>query len=170
MTDIQQKQPANLLDDQMKKKIPDMLNVLTILTFIGCGLFSILSLVGFVGAQANYDKLLSLQGTLPDNTPDFAKKLVGPEALELSRRSLENRLPLLLLALVGYVLCLYGAIQMRKLKKVGFSIYVIGQVAPIAGTLIFIGTGAMIGMWMAIGLIFPAVFIILYATQLKHLS
>jgi hypothetical protein len=170
MTDIQQKQPAGGIDwEQDKKKLPDMLNVLTILTFVGCGLGIIFSLLGFVRAQVNYDNLLAVQGNL-ENAPEFAKKLAGPEMLEVMRKSLENRLPILLLALVGYGLCLYGAIQMRGLKKIGFSVYVIGEIVPVAASLIFIGTAALMGWAIAIALVFPAIFIILYSTQIKYLS
>ena len=79
-------------------------------------------------------------------------------------------MPLLLLSLVGYALCLYGANQMRQRKKMGFSLYVIGEIVPVVALFIFIGTGAMMGVTLVTSLIFPAVFIILYATQLKHLS
>jgi hypothetical protein len=170
MTDIQQKQPAGAIDwEQDKKKLPDMLNVLTILTFVGCGIGLISSCWGFMHSQTGYDDLLAVQGNL-ENAPDFAKKLAGPEMLEIARKSLENRLPLLLLGLVGYALCLYGAIQMRALKKQGFSIYVIGEIVPIAASLIFIGTAALMGWAIAFALLFPAIFIILYATQVKYMS
>jgi hypothetical protein len=151
-----------------KKKLPEMLNVLTILTFIGCGIGLISSVWSCVSAQHSYDTILQAQGNM-ENAPDFAKKLMGPEMLEIARKSLENRIPILLLSLVAYALCLYGAIQMRARKRLGFSVYVIGELLPIAVSLLFIGTGVFGGYTMAFALLFPAVFIILYATQLKHL-
>ncbi|MDP4148869.1 MAG: hypothetical protein Q8927_21085 [Bacteroidota bacterium] len=171
MTDIQQKQPAgNAANwDPEKKKVPETLNVLTILTYIGCGLGLIFSVYGFFTAQATYELMLQKQGSL-DNLPDFAKKMMGPEMLEMYHKMFENRIPILLLALIGYVLCFYGATQMRQRKKMGFSLYVIGEIVPVVALFIFIGTGAMIGVTLVTSLIIPAVFIILYATQLKHLS
>jgi hypothetical protein len=171
MTDIQQKQPAGNAGnwDPEKKKLPETLNVLTILTYIGCGLGLLFSIYGFFTAQATYEMMLQKQGSL-DNLPDFAKKMMGPEMLEMYHKMFENRIPILLLSLIGYALCFYGASQMRQRKKMGFSLYVIGEIVPVVGLFIFIGTSAMIGVTLVTSLIIPAVFIILYATQLKHLS
>src|SRR5258708_25316115 len=118
-------QPDFLTQDE-PKKLPDMLNVLTILTFIGCGLGTISSIYGFANARTSYDRMVQVQGKL-DDAPALVKKFMGPEMLEMARKSLENRTPILLLTLVAYGLCLYGAIQMRSRKKAGFSIYVIEE-------------------------------------------
>ena len=160
-------QPDFLTQDE-PKKLPDMLNVLTILTFIGCGLGTISSIYGFVNAQTSYDKMVQVQGKL-DDAPALVKKFMGPEMLEMARKSLENRTPILLLTLVAYGLCLYGAIQMRSRKKAGFSIYVVGELLPIAASCIFIGMGTFGGFGLFAFLI-PVVFIILYGTQLKHMK
>ena len=81
------------------------------------------------------------------------------------------RVPILLIALIGYFLCFYGALQMRKLKKMGFSLYVLGDIVPFA-TYIFIGTDTLTGSLAAfvVGVGILVVFIILYATQLKALK
>lgn len=168
MTDIQQ--TADVLNwDDKQKKLPEMLNVLTILTFVGCGVFTLSSIWSYMTAQRSYDAIVQMQGQM-DNAPEFAKKLMGPHMMEIAQKTLENRLPILLLSLISYGLCLYGAIQMRARKKLGFSIYVIGELLPVAASLIFIGVGMYAGFTMAFGLLIPAVFIILYATQLKYLS
>lgn len=162
--------PADLLNfDEDRKKLPDMLNVLTILTFVGCGIGLIFSLYGFSNAQKSYDDIVKLQGNI-ENAPDIVKKMTGPHMVELAQKSLENRVPILLLALVGYGLCLYGAIQMRKLKKEGFTVYALGEVLPIIGGFIFAGLGMAGGFTLFMSLAFTALFLILYGTQLKHLS
>jgi hypothetical protein len=150
------------------KKLPDMLNVLTILTFIGSGLFTISSIWSCLKAQDSYDKIVAAQANL-DSMPDFAKKMMGPEMMEMARKSLENRVPILILALLSYALCIYGAIQMRQLKKTGFTIYVVGEVLPIVAVAIFIGSG-IFGVFAIIGYVIYAIFIILYASQLKYLK
>jgi hypothetical protein len=154
---------------EKEKKLPDMLNVLTILTFIGCGIGLISSIWGYVGAQKGYDTALDLQSKM-DNMPDYAKRMMGPDPVGMARKTLENRMPILLLSLVAIALCLYGAMQMRKRKKSGFSLYLIGEILPIITTFIFLGVGLLSGFTLAIALLFPIVFIILYATQLKHLA
>ena len=160
--------PDFLTQDE-PKKLSDMLNVLTILTFVGCGLFTISSIYGFANAQTSYDKMVQMQGKL-DDAPALVKKFMGPEMLEMARKSLENRTPILLLTLVAYGLCLYGAIQMRSRKKAGFSIYVVGELLPIATACIFLGMGSFGGFGILSAFLFPILFIILYATQLKHLK
>jgi hypothetical protein len=151
------------------KKIPEMLNVLTILTFVGCGVFALSSLWGFANAQKSYDTMLEMQGKL-DQMPAFARKFAGPEMLEVAHKSVENRIPVLLLALVGYALCTYGAIQMRQLKKVGFTIYTIGELLPIPTSMFLLGTAFFNGIGVILGCLVYVVFIVLYATQLKHLK
>ena len=58
---------------------------------------------------------------------------------------------------------------MRKLQKNGYYMWLIGELLPIVGTLIFIGIGFFTGT-TGFFLIFPLLFIILYTTQLKHLK
>jgi hypothetical protein len=149
------------------RKLPDMLNVLTILTFIGCGLGALFSIYGYLNARSGYERLVEAQGQL-DNAPAFLRSFMGPEAVEMARKSYENRLPILILSLVSYALCTYGALQMREFKKSGFGIYTIGELLPLAFGLIFFGTRSFMGFGL-ISIIFTALFIILYATQLKYL-
>jgi hypothetical protein len=168
MADNQQTADVLHWDDD-EKKVPEMLNVLTILTFVGSGLGVFLSIWGYFKAADSYNQVLENQGKM-ENAPAFVKSLAGPNPLELAQKTLDSRLPILLLALVGYALCTYGAIQMRSRKKIGYSIYVIGEILPIAAMFIFIGIGLYGSFTLAFILLFPILFIILYSTQLKHLS
>ena len=149
-------------------KLPGTLNVLTWLTFIWNGLLFILSFLGFVGAQANYERTLKAQDNL-DSAPDWARKLAGPHPVESARAMLDNRLPVLIIGLLACFLCFFGALQMRKLKKAGFSIYVLGDLVGFAIG-IFIGFDTFASIGQIIGLIITVVFIILYATQLKAMK
>ena len=74
----------------------------------------------------------------------------------------------MLLTLVGAALCLWGALEMRKLKKQGFILWVAGEFLPVIGVLIIIGAGIFAGFAL-IALIFPIVFLILYGVQRKNL-
>jgi hypothetical protein len=148
------------------RKLPDMLNVLTILTFIGSGLGLISAFWTFTKARASYEALSSAD---LDQLPDWVKRISGGDPVEAARRALENRVPILILALVGCGLCIYGAMEMRKLKKPGFTIYIIGELLPIVAAFIFFGSGAT-GLGAMFGYCIYVVFIILYATQLKYLK
>jgi hypothetical protein len=169
MTDVTTPTPDAIDWEEKANKLPEMLNVLTILTFVGCGIGLIFSILAFTGAQKNYDNMVDLQGKM-ESAPAFSKSMMGPDPVGLAQKSLENRTPMLLLGLVGIALCLYGAIQMRKRKKTGFTIYVIGQIVPFLPMFIFIGIGLFSTFSLALAFAFPIIFVILYASQLKHLS
>ncbi|MBZ5859194.1 hypothetical protein [Flavihumibacter profundi] len=155
--------------EKEEHKLPSLLNVLTILTFIGCGLELIFGTLNIINGRKNLDKLEELQssGQL-DQMPSFLKKFAGPEALENARLAYENRIPLFVIMLAGMVLCLFGAIQMRKLQKNGYYLWLIGELLPTVGSIILVGIGfAGNAGWM---LLFPLLFIILYSTQVKYLK
>ncbi|HLZ89768.1 MAG TPA: hypothetical protein VKQ52_21090 [Puia sp.] len=156
-------EPQSFLEEP--RKIPEMLNVLTILTFIGSGLGVIGALWGFVKAKSSYDTLAAMN---LDQMPGFAKRMMGSDPLETARKAYENRLPILLLGLIGCALCIYGAVQMRQLKKNGFTLYAVGEVLPIITSLIFLGSGAT-GVTYIIGYAIYVLFIVLYSTQMKYL-
>ena len=160
---------SNVLDfaGGERPTLPSGLNILTILTFIGSGLGLISSVTSYVRAEKSYKDMVDAQDKMSE-APAFVKKMMGPEMVEITRKSMENKLPILLLGLVATALCVYGAIEMRKLKKQGFILWLVGEILPIVAGLIFIGTGMFSGFTM-IFMLFPIVFIILYAVQRKYL-
>lgn len=147
-------------------KLPGMINVLTILTFIGSGVGLISAFWTFAKARASYEALTSAN---LDNLPDWVKRMSGGDPVEAARRALDNRVPILILTLVGCGLCIYGAMEMRKLKKTGFTIYIIGELLPVITAIIFFGNAAT-GIAAMFGYCIYVIFIILYATQLKYLK
>jgi hypothetical protein len=167
MTDTNAK--TDLLNWEEPKKLPDMLNVLTILTFIGNGLGLLISIYGFINARTAYEKAVQMQDKI-DEMPAMVKKMMGPDPVGNALKMLDNRVPILLLSLVAYGLCIYGAIQMRQRKKMGFSLYILGDIVPLVSAFLFIGVGSLSGFGFLFGMVITVVFIILYATQLKHLS
>ncbi len=150
-----------------KPTLPTSLNVLTILTFIGCGIGLLSSFWSFTSAEKSYKTLLENQDKMAE-APAWAKGMMGPGMLDVLRKSMENKLPILLLGVVAMAVCLYGALEMRKLKKQGFILWLVGEILPIVTALIFIGTGVFNGFGL-IALLIPAVFIILYMVQRKYL-
>ena len=145
---VDQAKDALNLEQKDMKKLPQMLNILTILTYIGCGLGLLFILLGFLGV-----------GFLSSLIPKSA------EGAEVASTVAKYATLSLIISLVGIALCFFGAMKMRKLQKVGFYIYVAGQLVPIIFT--FATTGVSFGV-MAV--IIPLVFIVLYATQLKFLK
>jgi hypothetical protein len=158
----------DILDPSLDRKIPDRLNVLTILTLIACSFGLLVSIWGFSHAKRSYDDMLNMQSQIED-APAFVQKLAGPDAVEIARRTYVNRVPILLVTLAGLACCTIGAIQMRKLKKMGFSMYVVGELLPVVSAIALTGAASLSGWSFSIGVVISAVFIILYATQRKYL-
>jgi hypothetical protein len=142
------------LSDQ-PKKLPEMLNVLTILTFVGCA-FAVLSTL-FLPFGC---KVLEME--------EIVDKMESNE-VEILQKSCENITLQIILLLLGAILCIIGALMMRKLNQSGFLIYIIGQIVPILSSTLILGLGMYSDWKQIVGLIFPIVFIILYVTQYKYL-
>ena len=150
-----------------KPKLPTGLNVLTILTFIGCGIFMLFSLATpwlLKFSKGMMDKAVQ-SGEL---TPEKLQKIQeGRAQIELSE---VNMIPLMIIGIVGIVLCFVGALMMRKLKKDGYWIYVAGEILPLVATVFIMGTSQYKEPTSLIMLIFPIAFVILYTMQRKHLK
>ncbi|MBN8838163.1 MAG: hypothetical protein J0I09_12950 [Sphingobacteriia bacterium] len=153
-------------------KLPSSLNVLTILTFIGSGLFNLAGAFWqFVRADKAVEDLdKALNSPDFDKLPDFAKKMITPEALEQARLAATNKLPILIVTIVGGVLCIIGAVQMRKLKMQGYYIWLMGEIVPAICTIVLLGKAAVSGFGALIGFAFMLLFIILYTLQRKYLT
>jgi hypothetical protein len=173
MTDLNQNvgQAKDMLNLEQKdmQKLPQMLNILTILTYIGCALGAISAIWNYISASTAYKayETLNSNGFQSENK---ALNSVFSGATEMIRKAYENRLMIMVFALVGVALCFYGAMQMRNLKKQGYLIYVVGELLPTISFAIFIGFGGLFGgIAMIFSTLFALLFIILYTTQRKYL-
>ena len=162
-------QTNDVLDEHRPKELPGMLNVLTILTFIGCG-------ISYIGSCYSYftnndpDKQIQKLHETRDKMSDgsFGAKMID-SSIDMVQKSYDNRYLLLITGLIFTTLCLIGALQMRKLKKTGYYYYLIGELAPfvlMAGLFGSSFTGAISILFTAL---FAVIFVILYSTQLKYL-
>jgi len=152
----------------IKPKLPTGLNVLTILTFIGCGIFGLFTLLSpvinkfFLGM---IDKAASSGQDL--SAKQLAEMEKGRAALELAN---QNVIPLMAIGMIGIILCFVGALWMRKFKKDGYWMYVAGELAPILGTVLIMGTAQFTSIWSILfGIGIPCLFVILYTMQRKYL-
>ena len=175
MTDLNQnldqaKDALNLEDKDMKK-LPQGLNILTILTYIGCALGAISTVWNYVSASTAYRAYEQLNTTMEGlQTENSAVNSMLSGATEMVKKTYENRMMIMIFGLVGIALAFYGAMQMRNLKKQGYLIYVVGEILPIISFAIFIGFGSLFGgIAMIFSTLIAAVFIILYTMQRKHL-
>ncbi|TCZ67323.1 hypothetical protein [Flaviaesturariibacter aridisoli] len=160
---------SELLHDQLPKKLPSTLNVLTILTFIGCGIAYISALWGLVSgknAQEQADKIRDNREQMGDG---FMGKWMDA-SLDMMQRAEQYKYINLVVALLFTTLCLVGALQMRKLKKQGFSIWAIGEWVPIVVMFILMGTNLVTMVMGGFSVVVALVFTLLYAGQRKYMN
>lgn len=150
------------------KKLPTGLNVLTILTFIGCAFELYSSVSNFFNGRKALDEFDKASEKL-SQAPAFFQKLASPEAREMMEKSIDNKVPMFVIALIAISLCVYGAVEMRKMKKQGYTFWLIGELLPFVSVFIFIGTVYLKTIYVYFAII-PAIFILLYTLQRKHLT
>ena len=167
MTEISSTPEVLDFADGERDVLPSGLNILTILTFIGSAIALLSGVWTYSNAEKSYKGLVDAQDKIA-SAPAYVKGMMGPEMVEMSKKSMENKLPIMLLTLVGAALCIYGAIEMRKLKKQGYILWVVGEIVPIIAGLLFIGAGMFSGFAL-IAMVFPVIFIILDSVQKKYL-
>jgi hypothetical protein len=146
-----------------------VLNTLTILTII----WSVISIVYNVYTYMNIEKSYAVMQELSDSAklndaPGFVKNLVNKDTLLQLESAMHNKIPILILGVFGSILCLAGAIEMRKLKAHGYTFWICGELLPILSTIIFVGINAFAGLSL-LGLFFPVLFIVLYSVYRKEL-
>lgn len=156
-----------LSQDNEPAKLPTGLNVLTILTFIGCALELYNTTSSFLKGKAALDEFEKNQEKLSE-APAWARKFASPEMHDLLQKSIENKMPLFIVGLVAVALCVYGAVEMRKLKKQGYLLWLLGELLPFVSLIIFTGT-LYFKTFLVYFAIIPVVFILLYTLQRKHL-
>lgn len=160
-------------------KRPTFLTVLCILSFIGCAWGAFTGISGYFTykAMAPASSAVSeeISGAMDEamsneNMSDAERQMAG--ALGDALGGLGDFSALANSSLTQGLLCLLivvGVWMMWNLKKTGFYIYTLGQLAMVIVP--FVMVGGLAGGFMAIlGAIFPILFIILYALNLKHMS
>jgi hypothetical protein len=150
---------------------PTFLTVLCILSFIGCGIGLVSGIMGYFSNKALastglQEAMADMGGEMEEASAEMgeAMDLLGGMGLDFAKLATSS----LIVGLLNIVV-LIGVLMMWKLKKTGFYVYTLGQVASIATPFIVVGSLAG-GMMATLGAIFPIIFIILYGLNLKHMS
>jgi hypothetical protein len=168
MADFQQ--TNDILVPGEESKLPSGLNVLTILTFIGSAIGLLGTVWNFINAKKGLEQMeATINSPEYENMPALAKKFMNPEALELVRKSYENRVPITVIGLIAIALCVVGAVQMRKRKAQGYVLYTIGELLPIVSSVIFLGAASLAGFGGIITIAISVLFVLLYTAQRKYL-
>ncbi len=150
---------------------PTFITVLCILTWVGC-------LIGLFGAIANIG-IGSVASQIPANTVkmESSGNAAVDQSLEKVAAVAENAVKHA--ALIGWVslfclvLCALGAVWMWQLKKNGFYVYTLGELAPVIMSFILLGGMGGSGLMASLGIlmaIIPIAFVIMYGLNLKHMK
>lgn len=151
-----------------KPQLPYGLKILTILTFIGCAI----GLIWVLASPVLNKFLLGMMDKATSSGQEMTTKQL--EDIQKGRAAIQlmdsNLLPIILVSAVSFILCFVGALWMRKLKKDGFWIYTAGEILPLIGNFILLGTAQYTGVLSVVmGVGIPLLFVVLYAMQRKYL-
>src|SRR5688572_15295720 len=116
----------DLFEQQRQQELPTMLNVLTILTFIGCAIAYLGALYSYFTSGSYQKQLVELQRMRDQSGEGSLAYKIAEGSIEIAKKSYDNRHIMLISGLIFTTMCLIGAIQMRKRKRIGFTIYTIG--------------------------------------------
>ncbi len=154
--------------DENKPALTPMLNVLTILTFIGSGI-GILFSVAYPMIMKFFKSMM--EKAVASGQEMSAKQLAdiekGRHAMAIAEA---NITPIIITGIIGCILCIAGAMMMRKLKKDGYWLYISGELLPLITSFVLMGTAQFTGAMsyiFALGL--PLLFVVLYSMQRKYL-
>jgi high-affinity nickel permease len=158
-------QHTDLFTEQ-PKPLSGTLNVLTILTFIGCGLAYLGTLYNLYKAGSYETDRANLESQLDKIGEDgFAGKMLK-SSLDMMDKTYDYRYVLFIAGLLFTTFCLIGALQMRKQKKKGLPLYIIGELAPVILTAILVGFSSIP---IIISFVIALIFVFLYLGQRKNL-
>jgi hypothetical protein len=163
------------------KKMPVFLKVLCILTFIGSG-FGTLSGLYSMATHNITTKTLEQSDKAFDAMEDMENVPKAFGDLKGDMKGVVNATKKygMIIAVCNFcasLICLFGALLMWKLKKIGFYTYILGIIISVIPSILFMnavsGAGIM-GVAIYGGMIFTVllavVFVVLYALNYKHLT
>jgi len=160
------------LDDQPKAKtMTATINVLTILTFIGCGIAFISAIWSLYSSGKSMEQMAMMQEQIDQISESGSETAANimMQSMDMVKKQYDNRYLLLIVNLLASGLCVFGALEMRKMRKNGYYLWGTGELLPILITVAIIGFNLMGGIVLGASLLFASVFIILYGLQVKHM-
>lgn len=150
---------------------PTFLTILCVLSFIGgaLGLYNGISTMrmGPEDLTKIEEDMAKVSAELGDQSALAIGMMEG--TLEMTRKTVENAVPLGSSAIAFSALGLLGVWQMWNLKKKGFILYAAATALGLVSHLIFLGFSGMAIVSLGLGGAISVLFIILYAVNLKHM-
>lgn len=164
------------IDQEQPKKFPTFLKVLLILSSIAVGFAMLSVIISLLSGPPSTDEIertnivmLKQAAQMEDqHLPGMAG--IMRKTAEFSEYQQINFWPTfglnLLSTLTGFMAIMY----MRRLRKIGFHFYVIYNLLAVFGVYIFVPVNLIPVYAIVTGAIISAIFVMLYAVNLKHLK
>lgn len=151
---------------------PTFLTVLCILTFIGSGwglLNNLFQLVMFTPERlvTQIQQITSMAGA--ETQPSWAASIMS-SSLEVLQTTIMHGQAIYSLAALCALMSLVGAFMMYKLKKFGFYLYSLAQIAALFILPFYSGWNSVVMISMVMSGFFALLFIILYAVNYSKLK
>lgn len=154
---VEQQQPA-------KKERPTFLTVLCILSFIGVGIVVISNIVALIGGGVSKAIMESSEEVMEAMETVEEVPVVGESVSKI----VSSASTIAAINLIAALVVLVGVFMMWSLKKTGYYIYIVGEIAPVIALIVL---GGLLGGFMAIFSSFIAIlFIVLYGLNVKHMA
>lgn len=155
---------------------PTFLTVLCILTWIGCAISLVtnaLAMMAMGAVSAVKDAVVENAEVLQDSLG--VTMADGAEAkMDVANAAADSAIAagstVFLIGIIGAVLALIGSVMMWKLKKMGFYVYVVAELAPVIAMAVLLGGTAFSGATAMASMILPVAFVVMYGLNLKHMK
>lgn len=135
--------------EQEKKKRPDLLTVLCILTFVGSGLAAFSNLFIFL----SFEEVKSIANDYFTDLPGFEVIFSGGKKF-------------FMIGFILYTFSIYGALQMWKLRKIGLHFYIAAQIFILVLPVVTLDSYKL----PVLSIFVTFAFVIGYVSQLKFMS
>ncbi len=152
---------------------PTLLTVLCILSFVFGGIGLISGLMGLTKdpqadldqARAQMEEAMAQTG---GDAPAFVTNMLN-DSIAMLEKQAANHMAITIVGLLCTILSLYGVWKMWNLQKQGFTFYVIATIISLLSTFYFLGFSTTVLFGAGLVGVISLVFILLYASQLKHM-
>ena len=157
-------------------KRPTFLTVLCILTWVGCAISLVTNALAMMamGAVSSFkdavnENASALSDSLGVTMADGAQAKMDA-ANATANSAIAAGSTIFLIGIIGAVLALIGSVLMWKLKKMGFYVYVIAEIAPVVAMAVLLGGTAFSGGMAIASMVLPVAFVVMYGLNLKHMK
>lgn len=152
--------------DNTPTKRTTFVTVLCILSFIAIGTTLLSNLISIATySVADQEMMAEIMEDSMDQMGDSAGSGFIESIFSTSMDAMEYQIPLAIVSIIAQLFCLFGCLQMWKMKKMGFYLYLLGEWVPAIVSMVLLG--AFFGI---VGAIVPIIFSILYGLNVKDMN